>query len=545
MKKSNTRISNNSISLKKKNDIKNNLNNINLPIIEKNKGGQIKANNKLYNNNQNPNNSTLSLLSQSSIKTKSINNNLEEKNKGKALNNTQKINDIINSVNKNHNINSPIINKDKNIPIAIESINKNNINNNNNNKNNNSKPKYKFKSPKRMMNVNLDIDSTLKKEVEKNVPRITKEKLKEIQEKRKKRLIQEKKEYELQQKMFEEMKENSLNKKTDILYSSKINSPIEMSHKKAQHILEEGGMIDAYKHLIEHLCKNGLPSGNLYEYSSDIIKNYEKEWKKKKAKLLNEKIEKHFENKKKIYLNKINNEANENNLNKSNDNLIYQVLKRREEEQFIKKLDKSRSTLHIIKRLPEIEKIDNINKKEDKKEDKKESNNENNNNKIIDDKNKNNINDNNITKRLTKDNNILNNNKEIKYIKQNFNEKKVYFNIKIKNNEVEIKENENSNERDRNIDSNNSNNLNNLSKKNEKEENKKGKKGKRQSAIAFKRENNKLNSTIDILKNVNSSNNIKNGIKNEMNNFNKNLDSIDEGSIKNIKIFSKKKKEKK
>ena len=69
-----------------------------------------------------------------------------------------------------------------------------------------------------------------------------------------------------------------------------------MSRNKAQHILEDGGMIDAYKYLIENLCKNGLPSGSLYEYSSELIKNYEKEWKKKKSKMLNEKIEKHFDN---------------------------------------------------------------------------------------------------------------------------------------------------------------------------------------------------------------------------------------------------------
>ena len=116
-------------------------------------------------------------------------------------------------------------------------------------------------------------------------------------------------------------------------------------------------MIEAYKYLITHLCKYGLPSGSLYEYSSGIIKNYEKEWKKKKSKLLNEKKEKKIENKKKLLLNK---KYINNNLNKSNENLLYKVLKKREQDQFIKKLDKSRSTLHITKKISSIP--DTINK---------------------------------------------------------------------------------------------------------------------------------------------------------------------------------------
>ena len=54
---------------------------------------------------------------------------------------------------------------------------------------------------------------------------------------------------------------------------------IKISEKKTQTILEEGGMLDAYKYLVIQLCKNGLPTGNLFEYSSYIIKNYEKKWK--------------------------------------------------------------------------------------------------------------------------------------------------------------------------------------------------------------------------------------------------------------------------
>ena len=153
-------------------------NNINLPIIERSKKNEAKANNKYINNNQNPENSTISLFSQSSIKSKSIS-NITSEERIKPKNTTQKINDIIINVNKSHNINSPIINKEKdpeieNLIISKEkekgqmNINNNNTNNKNiaNNKfnnisikNYNSKPKYKFYSPKNM-NVKIGLDSS-------------------------------------------------------------------------------------------------------------------------------------------------------------------------------------------------------------------------------------------------------------------------------------------------------------------------------------------------------------------------------------------------
>ena len=573
-------IKNKGFSLKKSNK----QNNINLPMIEKSKKNQVKANNKYINNIQNPENSTISLFSQSSIKSKSIS-NITSEERIKPKNTTQKINDIIINVNKSHNINSPIINKEKdpeieNLIISKEkekgemNINNNNTNNANNKniannkfnnisiKNYNSKPKYKFYSPKNM-NVKIGLDSSPKIKEEKIVPRITKEKLKEIQEKRKKRLLEEKKEYETQKKMLEELKENkNLTKNSESIFTHKINSPIEMSHKKAQHILEEGGMIEAYKYLIAHLIKNGLPPGNLYEYSSGIIKNYEKEWKKKKSKLLNEKINKHFENKKKLFLNK------EKNINKSNDNLAYKVFKRREQEQFIKKLDKSRSTLHIIKKIPEIpEPINLINIKKDKQINKKKENknkeNENQDN-IINNNNKNIIADNNELKKDFKDINNLNNIKPIRYIKQNYDEKKVYFNIKIKNNIEEI------NEKDENkieINPNNTNYTNNRkkviendneSKKEEIEEinSKKKKKGIRFSIAPLKRGNLKLNDSNQDINSVKTTRNMKEEIKNfneiininesnnkEKDNVNKNFKSIENsGNKKNDKNNKKKSK---
>ena len=294
-------------STTKINSLKKNIssNNVNLPIIDSSKRGQNK--NKIYNNNQE--NSTMSQLSQSTIKTKSMSNNNIFEERIKLKNTNEKINDIINNVNRNHNINTKIINSgrepeinNKLNPVSNKIKNYNKINLNVQKiKTIVNKPKYKFK-PKKKIDIKIEEEASPKIEKEKLISRITKDKLKEIQEKRKKRLLEQQKEFENQRKMFEEMKENkNLNfyKRPEIVYSNDIKSPCEISHNKAQRILEKGGMIDAYKHLITFFCKNGLPSGNLYEHASVIIKNYEKEWKKKKSKMINDKIDKHFEDKKK------------------------------------------------------------------------------------------------------------------------------------------------------------------------------------------------------------------------------------------------------
>ena len=36
------------------------------------------------------------------------------------------------------------------------------------------------------------------------------------------------------------------------------------------------GIIEAYKHLIKNLCKNGMPEGNVYDYCSEYVKNFER-----------------------------------------------------------------------------------------------------------------------------------------------------------------------------------------------------------------------------------------------------------------------------
>ena len=124
-------------------------------------------------------------------------------------------------------------------------------------------------------------------------------------------------------------------------------------------------MIEAYKQLIKNLCQNGMPKGNVYNYCSEFIKNFERVWQKMKYKKLSKKIEQHFKDKKELYI-----KNNENN----NKNKYFRVLEQREEMQFIKKLDKSRSSLRVIKRINILDSnknketiANNINKKEENK----------------------------------------------------------------------------------------------------------------------------------------------------------------------------------
>ena len=453
---------------------------IKLPLIDQNK-------NKIISGNEKENSKKITTSSSAPKLTK----NLEE-------NSNKKINDIINNVNKSFNINNKIIsNKDKK-----EEENKS-LNQSKEKEKGKQIMNIKLASPKINVKTNRIIfnkknnikmkDDSSKKIMINNVPRITKEKLKEIQERRRKRLIREKKEFEIEQKMLNENKEiykKSINNK-EIEFSNKINSPIEMNYKKAQSLLEEGGMIDAYKYLITHLCKNGMPKRNLYDYCSIIIKNYEKEWKKKKYIMINEKIHKYFEDKKKLILNLKN--------RNSNNNLELKVLEKREDNIFVKKLDKSRSTLRIIKRNPILSNL------------KKSLINESKNNKSNSlDRNKNR----NILKKINEGNVKLNGNDK------NNNEKKLLFNIKIKNNEEENKK-----EKNEDTKSNNSTNINNKISNNNinKLENSKATNN---NNLSIKKESSKIN----INKSVNITNNIntkqtkeenKDGKKNTKSNINK------------------------
>ena len=114
------------------------------------------------------------------------------------------------------------------------------------------------------------------------------EDLNKLSQRRQQRLknekISEKENQKLYEEILEEAKKNNFRikpKKEDSIPES---TNLKISEKKAQTILEEGGMLDAYKYLIVQLCKNGLPTGNLFEYSAYVIKNYEKKWKEKKVK---------------------------------------------------------------------------------------------------------------------------------------------------------------------------------------------------------------------------------------------------------------------
>jgi hypothetical protein len=45
------------------------------------------------------------------------------------------------------------------------------------------------------------------------------------------------------------------------------------------------------------LCKNGLPTGDLFEYAAYTVLNYERKWKQIKSKEIKEKINKYWEEK--------------------------------------------------------------------------------------------------------------------------------------------------------------------------------------------------------------------------------------------------------
>ena len=331
-------------------------------------------------------------------------------------NNNDKINEIIDNVNKKRNINTKVIND------GFHSTD-NNINKIN------KKKKYKFKiyKPLNPLLVPHEDMSFIKehhtkenfyKDLLNKMPKMTKDKLNEIKKRRNARIKKEKLGYEFNSnKIINDIKgQNSIIKSGEIILSdilNNINDPIKISQKYAKKILEESGIIEAYKHLIKNLCKNGMPEGNVYDYCSEYVKNFERIWQKIKFRMLNKKIEEHFKEKKKELI-----EKNENNIS----NKFFRILEQRNEMKFVKKLDKSRSSLHIIKRK-EIIPQENI------------KNNENNNKfttiKLKENKNiildrKNSINKKNIQ---------IKNNNQLKKLLPKSN--KVTFNIKLKKNENE------------------------------------------------------------------------------------------------------------
>lgn len=329
-------------------------NKIKLPLIKINKGRNIpqktkdkininketKSPIKKENNNDKKNNVTEEVIKENNNNIKSIDDIIKDVNKNHNI--FSKINSVGNEKENNDESLSNILDLNKKIAYSTIAEDKNGSKVNNINK----------------KNYNNSIKSHNKATIKDNakevvlIPRITKEKLKELQEKRKKRLVQEQKEKEILSKMMEDIKNsnNTSTRKSEV--TNNINYEIKISQKDVLLTLEEGGIIEAYKNLINNLRQNGIPPGNIYEYSAKMIRDYEKEWKKKKFIKQNEKIEKYFEEKKQNYLKNLS-QDNKDKV-KNNNNLIYKVLKDREENQFIKKLDRSRSTLHVIKNISEL-----------------------------------------------------------------------------------------------------------------------------------------------------------------------------------------------
>ena len=443
------------------NNSKKNIKDIKLPLINQTKKNTTIKSIKTTTNKNNKDiikvDSAKNILNEEKNKNQKKNNNLEintESRKFSENNNNDKINEIIDNVNKKRNINTKVIND------GFHSTD-NNINKIN------KKKKYKFKiyKPLNPLLVPHEDMSFIKehhtkenfyKDLLNKMPKMTKDKLNEIKKRRNARIKKEKLGYEFNSnKIINDIKgQNSIIKSGEIIVSdilNNINDPIKISQKYAKKILEESGIIEAYKHLIKNLCKNGMPEGNVYDYCSEYVKNFERIWQKIKFRMLNKKIEEHFKEKKKELI-----EKNENNIS----NKFFRILEQRNEMKFVKKLDKSRSSLHIIKRKEIIPK-ENI------------KNNENNNkfitielkenkNIILDRKNsinKKNIqikNNNQLKKLLPKSNKVTFNIKLKKYeneenkkeeikeeIKENIEKDKIKKEIKEKNSKEKVKQKKN------------------------------------------------------------------------------------------------------
>ena len=54
--------------------------------------------------------------------------------------------------------------------------------------------------------------------------------------------------------------------------------------------LKQSGILDAYQYLLESLCKYGLPTGDVYEFSALTVLRYEKKVKQSKKKELEDRM---------------------------------------------------------------------------------------------------------------------------------------------------------------------------------------------------------------------------------------------------------------
>lgn len=331
------------------------INNIKLPKINLNsnrKSPTLNANNDSSGNTN--------FLENNEINEYENINNLENKteefNKNNKINN--KIDDIISEVNKKFNISNKINSFTINTETKRANISSYFIND------------FTRKNfMKKKINKIKEKENLNKKERNHIIifPRITKEKMEEIKLRRDKRLNQEKKDDIAFKKILKDYEEEKQPNKKNKINIYNLDFQLAINTRQVLSILEDSGIIDAYKYLINSIEKTGWPKKDLYEYSSNIIKGYESKWKKKKIKKRNEITEKYFEDKLKHYKEE---------KNKGNENIkLFRVLKAREENKFIKKLDKSRSSLNIIKKnITLLNKSNNENMEKNNNNDSKEKN---------------------------------------------------------------------------------------------------------------------------------------------------------------------------
>ena len=331
------------------------INNIKLPKINLNsnrKSPTLNANNDSSGNTN--------FLENNEINEYENINNLENKteefNKNNKINN--KIDDIISEVNKKFNISNKINSFTINTETKRANISSYFIND------------FTRKNfMKKKINKIKEKENLNKKESNHIIifPRITKEKMEEIKLRRDKRLNQEKKDDIAFKKILKDYEEEKQPNKKNKINIYNLDFQLAINTRQVLSILEDSGIIEAYKYLINSIEKTGWPKKDLYEYSSNIIKGYESKWKKKKIKKRNEITEKYFEDKLKHYKEE---------KNKGNENIkLFRVLKAREENKFIKKLDKSRSSLNIIKKnITLLNKSNNENMEKNNNNDSKEKN---------------------------------------------------------------------------------------------------------------------------------------------------------------------------
>ena len=331
------------------------INNIKLPKINLNsnrKSPTLNANNDSSGNTN--------FLENNEINEYENINNLENKteefNKNNKINN--KIDDIISEVNKKFNISNKINSFTINTETKRANISSYFIND------------FTRKNfMKKKINKIKEKENLNKKESNHIIifPRITKEKMEEIKLRRDKRLNQEKKDDIAFKKILKDYEEEKQPNKKNKINIYNLDFQLAINTRQVLSILEDSGIIEAYKYLINSIEKTGWPKKDLYKYSSNIIKGYESKWKKKKIKKRNEITEKYFEDKLKHYKEE---------KNKGNENIkLFRVLKAREENKFIKKLDKSRSSLNIIKKnITLLNKSNNENMEKNNNNDSKEKN---------------------------------------------------------------------------------------------------------------------------------------------------------------------------